>query len=155
MRAYIDALAREGIAGSAIDVRKARIERAAAAWAASVPPSHETVVGGRSYGGRVASVAAAHHRYHALILISYPLHPPGRPAAVAERTAHWPSITCPTLLLAGDRDPFAEVDLLESAVALLPHAELVIYPGGGHGLLPQVDDIARRIAAFLRDNAGQ
>ena len=53
------------------------------------------------------------------------------------------------LLLSGDRDPFAKIDLLRREVKLLPNAELVIYPGLGHGLLPVRVEAAARIAAFL------
>jgi len=57
------------------------------------------------------------------------------------------------LLLSGDRDPFAKVDLLRREVKSLPNAELVIYPGVGHGLLPVREDAAARIAAFLGGGA--
>ena len=53
------------------------------------------------------------------------------------------------LLLSGDRDPFAKIDLLRREVRSLRNAELVIYPGLGHGLLPVREDAAARIAAFL------
>ena len=64
-------------------------------------------------------------------------------------TAHWPRIGCPVLLLSGDRDPFAKVDLLRREASSLRNAELVIYPGLGHGLLAVRADAAARIAAFL------
>jgi uncharacterized protein len=63
------------------------------------------VVGGRSYGGRVASMAVAGGMAAAgLVLLSYPLHPPGRPDQ--SRTAHFGAIAVPVLYVAGDRDPF-------------------------------------------------
>jgi pimeloyl-ACP methyl ester carboxylesterase len=55
------------------------------------------------------------------------------------------------LLLSGDRDQFARVDLLRDSVRLLPQAQLHVYAGCGHGLVPQADDVARRIAAFVAD----
>jgi len=53
----------------------------------------------------MASLLAAAQPVAALILPSYPLHRPGHPEEL--RTAHWPRIECPVLLLSGGRDPFA------------------------------------------------
>ena len=97
---------------------------------------------------------AAEHAYGAVVLLSYPLHPPGRAERWEERTAHWPRIGCPVLLLSGDRDPFAKVGLLRDAVRRLPSAELVVYPGVGHGIGPVFDDAFDRVAAFLKANIG-
>ena len=81
--------------------------------------------------------------------MSYPLHRPGEPAWDA-RSAHWPLIGVPVLLLSGESDPFARIDLLRTAVAeRLPHAELVTYPRLGHTLKPVLDDVLDRIAAFV------
>ena len=95
----------------------------------------------------MASMLAADQLVSALVLLSYPLHRPGHPDEL--RTAHWSRIGCPVLLLSGDRDPFAKVDLLRREVSSLGNAELVIYPGLGHGLLAVREDAAARIAAFL------
>ncbi len=84
----------------------------------------------------------------ALVLLSYPLHRPGHPDDL--RTAHWSSIDCPVLLLSGDRDPFAKIDLLRREVRSLRNGELVVYPRLGHGLLTVREDAATRIAGFLR-----
>jgi hypothetical protein len=149
MRPYVASLTRHGVAAWAVDVPKGKAERAVAALLSAVPPAPDVIAGGRSYGGRVASLAAAQARYGGLVLISYPLHPPGRPDAAEQRTAHWPLISCPVLVLAGDADPFGRPELLRSAVATLPTAELVVYPGGRHGLLAEVDDLAGRIADFV------
>ena len=108
------------------------------------------VIGGHSFGGRVASMLAAEEAPTALVLLSYPLHAPGRQAAWDDRTSHWPRIACPVLLLSGESDPFAEIGLLRSAVDRLPDATLVTYPRLGHGLLPVLDDALDRIAAFAR-----
>jgi pimeloyl-ACP methyl ester carboxylesterase len=69
------------------------------------------------------------------------------------RTEHWPSIRCPVLLLSGESDPFARLELLRESVKLLPRAELVSYPSVGHGLArsPKVlDDALDRVAEFAR-----
>ncbi|MDH3293337.1 MAG: dienelactone hydrolase [Acidimicrobiia bacterium] len=63
------------------------------------------VVGGRSMGGRAASMAVAEGmRTAGLMLLNYPLHPPGQPDKL--RVEHLEHITCPTLLIQGRRDPF-------------------------------------------------
>jgi pimeloyl-ACP methyl ester carboxylesterase len=54
------------------------------------------------------------------------------------------------LLLSGDRDQFARIDLLRRSVELLAHAELHVYPGLRHGLRDVADDVAQRIARFVR-----
>lgn len=149
MEPYVAALTRLGVPASAVDLPKGNADRAVPAWLAAVPHSAEIVAGGRSYGGRVASLAAAQGVYAGLVLISYPLHAPGRPEAVTERTAHWPAIACPVLLLSGEADPFARLPLLREAVRLLPDHELVTYPRAGHGLPAELEGLAARIAAFV------
>ncbi len=101
--------------------------------------------------GRVASLAAAEPDapYAALVLFSYPLHPPGSPERTDARIAHWPAIRCPVLLLSGESDPFARIDLLRAAVPRLPDGTLVTYPRLGHTLQPVLDDVLDRVAAFL------
>lgn len=124
------------------------------AYLAAAPASVDVAIGGHSYGGRVASLLAAEHSYGALILLSYPLHPPGGVERWDERTAHWPLIDCPVLLLSGDRDPFARIGLLRDAVRRLPSAELIVYPGVGHGIGPVFDDALDRVAAFVKATIG-
>ena len=96
------------------------------------------IVGGASYGGRVASLAVAADGGGALgvvglLLVSYPLHPPGRPERL--RVAHWGSIDVPVLMLSGDADPFLTEGLLEAHAHELagPLTRLVV-PGGRHDL---------------------
>jgi uncharacterized protein len=155
MAPFVEGLARRSIPALAVDLPKRRAEEAVPAWRAAVPdgPASLVAVGGHSYGGRVASLAAAtpDTSYAAVILFSYPLHPPGRPERTEARVAHWPQITCPVLLLSGESDPFARLELLRTAVGLLPDARLVTYPRLGHTLRPVLDDALDRVAAFLRD----
>jgi predicted alpha/beta-hydrolase family hydrolase len=87
----------------------------AATFAASVPaPPRAIVYGGRSMGGRICSIAVANGLPAAgLVLISYPLHPPGKPEAL--RVEHFPNIDVPCLFISGDRDSFGTRDELEAA----------------------------------------
>ena len=151
MAPFVDGLRRRGLDATAIDLPKRKAEDAVPAFHVVVPSAADVVVGGHSYGGRVASLAAAEPDapYAALVLFSYPLHPPGAPERTDARIAHWPAIACPVLLLSGESDPFARIDLLHEKVPLLRDAELVTYPRLGHGLKPVLDDALDRVAAFL------
>lgn len=113
-----------------------RLERA---FADVVDVARETfgprplVLGGRSMGGRIAShLAADGVDCDGLVLLSYPLHPPGRPERL--RTAHWPRIDVPVLFVHGDRDSFSEPALFTREIRRLPTAPTVhIIPGADHG----------------------
>lgn len=144
------ALVARGIDVTLVTLPKGKAERAVPVYAAAVeaaPPG--VAIGGHSFGGRVASLLSAETAPAALVLLSYPLHAPGRQDAWDERTAHWPRIACPVLLLSGEADPFARIDLLRSAVGRLPDAELHTWPGIGHGVHRVLDDAMDRVAAFL------
>ncbi len=80
----------------------------------------KALLGGHSYGGRQASIllAAEPQLADALLLLAYPLHPPGRQAAL--RTAHFRELRTPTLFVHGSADPFGSLDELEAARALIP-----------------------------------
>ena len=151
MAPFVAGLRRRGVDAYAIDLPRRKAEDALPAFHAVVPAGAGVAVGGHSYGGRVASLAAAEEgaEYVALVLFSYPLHPPGSPDRTPARIAHWPSIRCPVLLLSGESDPFARIELLRRGVADLPNAELVTYPRLGHTLKPVLDDALDRVAAFL------
>jgi uncharacterized protein len=150
MQPFVRGLERRGIRAAAVDLPRRKAEEAVPAWRAAVPDGPATVAGGHSYGGRVASLAAAAGAgYRGLVLFSYPLHPPGKPENTGARVAHWPAIRCPVLLLSGESDPFARIELLRAAVPLLAKAELHTYPKLGHTLKPVLDDALDRAAAFL------
>ena len=148
---YRDGLQALGIKVSLVALPRGRAEAAVPAYRRAAPPSSSTFIGGQSFGGRVGSLLAADEPYAGLVLLSYPLHRPGDPGRWRERTVHWPRISCPVLLLSGDRDPFATIGLLREAVELLPSAKLVVYPGIGHGVLPVLDDALDQIAAFISE----
>jgi predicted alpha/beta-hydrolase family hydrolase len=152
----IDALARLGLAAVPVELPSGRAERAMPAYRAAIDGADgdPLFIGGHSFGGRVATLVAAEGApsVRGLVLLSYPLHAPGRHAAWDERTAHWPRLRIPVLLLSGESDPFARIDLLRTAVAdrlSQTDAELVTYPGVGHGLAPVLDDAATRVADFV------
>ena len=97
--------------------------------------SGRAFLGGSSYGGRQASLLAASRPglIDGLLLLSYPLHPPGKPASL--RTDHFPELQTPALFVSGTKDTFATVDELEAAMKLIPaRTELVQIAGASHGL---------------------
>ena len=116
-------------------------------------------LGGHSYGGRQASMLLAEQPTlaHALLLQSYPLHPPGRPAAL--RTAHLPQLQVPTLFVHGITDPFATPAELESARALIPGRTHVLSIKAGHDLgwskRRASSELPEQIASALLDLAGR
>lgn len=74
-----------------------------------------TVVGGRSLGGRVATMLAAASHGAGAVALGYPLCPGGRPQPDPRRTAHWPRIAVPLLFVHGDRDRLCPVEALDRA----------------------------------------
>jgi uncharacterized protein len=91
--------------------------------------------GGHSYGGRQTSMLAAEEPelMQALLLTSYPLHPPGRPDQL--RTEHLPRIQVPTLFVEGTRDPFGSIDEIQTVIKLIPaKTALLLADGAGHDL---------------------
>lgn len=153
MRPYVDGLAARGIDATALELPRSRPDAAVGIFLASAAADPGLALGGHSFGGRMASLAAAQATPPALVLFSYPLHRPGRPEP-GPRTAHWPAIACPVLLLSGDRDPFARIDLLRSAIGGLREAELVVYGGAGHGLRGHLDAALDAAARFLLAHRG-
>jgi hypothetical protein len=112
--------------------------------------------GGKSYGGRMAThIAADGFDLEGLVLISYPLHPPGKPENT--RDAHLSKIAAPMLFVQGSRDPFATPELLERTVASLRNATLVGIEGGDHSLRvrgTKPAEIVARVAGAIEDFAG-
>jgi len=82
-------------------------------------PQSSLVLGGRSFGGRAASMAIAEGLpSRALVLLSYPLHPPGKVESL--RVSHLHRIRRPTIFISGDKDPFGSPDLLEQYTRKIP-----------------------------------
>lgn len=117
-------------------------------------------LGGHSYGGRQASILAASDPQvaEALLLLSYPLHPPKQPAQL--RTAHFPSLQVPALFVHGVRDGFATTAEMESALSLIPaRTELLSVAGAGHELMTKtnrdslIPQVMSKFAAFKHPTA--
>ena len=136
-------------------VETCRLARAAVAERTSLP----LVAGGKSLGGRIASMAAAEGMAaEALVFLGYPLHPPGRPEKL--RRDHLAGVPVPMLFLQGSRDPFAQADLLaETVESLADRATLVVVEGGDHSFRVPGGPrdgaeigagLAPRVAAFVR-----
>ena len=90
---------------------------------------------GLSYGGRQASLLAAEapEIAEALLFLSYPLHPPGKPGQL--RTAHFPSLRTRAIFVHGTGDPFGSVPEMEAALVAIPaEHELIVVEGAGHDL---------------------
>jgi predicted alpha/beta-hydrolase family hydrolase len=152
MAPFVDGLRRRGIEAGAVDLPKRKAEDAVPAWRAAVPDGSDTIAGGHSYGGRVASLAtAAGAGYAGLVLFSFPLHPPGKPDRTDARIAHFSAIECPVLFLSGEADPFAKIALLREVVTRIPQATLVTYPRLGHTLKPVLDDVLDRVRSFVEE----
>lgn len=154
LREHERGLSARGLEVRLVELPRGSAERALPIYRAALEDAGEPqpIIGGQSFGGRVASLLAAELPPAALVLFCYPLHAPGRQPSWDERTAHWPRISCPVLLLSGESDPFAAVGLLRRAVTRLPNATLVTYPGVGHGLGPVLDDALDRVTAFATEH---
>ncbi len=85
-------------------------------------------------GGRMCSMAVAEGlETAALVLVSYPLHPPGRPERV--RTDHFGALEVPCLFVSGTRDAFGSPEELEAATTAIPGPVTHVWlDGGDHGL---------------------
>ena len=149
MRPHVSGLRARGLRAETVQLPRGSAERAVPAYRQAAPDATASVIGGHSFGGRVASFLAAEEPYAGLVLLSYPLHAPGRAERWRERTDHWSRIACPVLLISGDRDPMARIELLREAVLQLPNHELVVYPGVRHGIGPRLEDALDQIAAFV------
>lgn len=117
-------------------------------------------IGGKSMGGRIATQVAAGEGVEVagIVLLGYPLHPPGKPAQL--RTKHLPQVRAPMLFIQGTRDPFGGPDELAPFLDGLPRGtRLVPIEGGDHSLgLPKsrgvtlattMADVADEIVGFI------
>jgi predicted alpha/beta-hydrolase family hydrolase len=125
-----------------------RIEAAALATHAGVAPKR-VLLGGRSMGGRMCTLAVAEGLAAAgLVLISYPLHPPGRPDN--ERSAHFPSLKVPCLFVHGTRDPFGSPEELTTATATIAGRVTHVWiDGGRHDLKGADKEVAAAVVKWV------
>lgn len=92
------------------------------------------VIGGKSMGGRMASMIAAETAVRGCLCLGYPFHPPGKPERL--RTEHFAALRCPTLVIQGTRDPFGTQN--EVAAMGLPDTLTVDWiEDGNHDLAPR------------------
>jgi predicted alpha/beta-hydrolase family hydrolase len=136
--------------------------RAAVAAAAEMAPGLPLFAGGKSFGGRMTSMAAARaplERVRGLVFLGFPLHPAGRPGAT--RAAHLAEVTIPMLFLQGTRDPLAALDLMRPVCDHLgARATLHVVEGADHsfGVLKRsgrtnadvVGELASTIAGWMQ-----
>jgi hypothetical protein len=111
-------------------------------------PTGRIAVGGRSFGGRMCSLAAAEGLdVAALVLVSYPLHPPGKPDRL--RTEHFPQLDLPCLFVSGRTDAFATPVELEREVGAIPGAVTLSFVQGDHSLRRSEAEVATIVGAWL------
>jgi predicted alpha/beta-hydrolase family hydrolase len=119
-------------------------------------PGPGWVLGGRSFGGRMCSMAVAEGAVPAaaaLVLICYPLHPPGKPEKA--RVEHLPSITVPCLFLPGTKDAFGTPAELEAATATIAGPVTHVWADGkDHSLRGADAFIAETVAEWVRGLRG-
>ena len=131
---------------------QAGLRRAVEAMRKIVPG--RVFLGGHSYGGRQASMLAANEPglVPALLLLSYPLHPPKKREEM--RTAHFPSLQTPAMFVSGIRDGFGTIEEIRGALKLIPaRTELLAIERAGHELMTAKNReglVKRVVEAFLR-----
>jgi uncharacterized protein len=125
------------------------IRTAAAELAARLDvPATQIALGGRSMGGRMCSLAIVEGvKAAALVLVSYPLHPPGRPDRL--RTSHFPELNLPCLFVSGRRDAFGTTAELESETATIPGPVTLVFVDGDHSLRKREAEVADIVAPWL------
>jgi predicted alpha/beta-hydrolase family hydrolase len=126
------------------------VTEAASLAAAPDLAADRVFLGGRSMGGRMCSMAVAEGLPAAgLVLISYPLHPPGRRDKM--RTDHFGLLDVPCLFISGTSDSFGSTAELEVALELIPGPVTVHFiERGDHGLRGRDAEVATLVAEWLR-----
>lgn len=118
------------------------------------PTTGPLIIGGKSMGGRVASMVAdpLHEagRIAGLLCLGYPFHPPGKPEQL--RTAHLAGLATPTLICHGTRDPFGSPDEI-AGYALSKSIELFLVEDGDHDLRPRKSVTGQSAAVALEQLA--
>jgi uncharacterized protein len=117
-------------------------------------PAERVLMGGRSMGGRMCSMAVAEGLPAAgLVLISYPLHPPGKPERL--RTEHFPALAVPCLFVSGTRDAFGTPEELWAALRSIPGPVTQAWiDGGDHGLRNRDAAVVDAVRSWLAAGLG-
>lgn len=129
-------------------------------------PSRSLIIGGKSMGGRVASMVAddlfAADRIGGLLCLGYPFHPPAKPEQL--RTQHLADLRTPTLIVQGTRDEFGTREEVDG-YALSPAIEMLWLEDGDHDLRPRkasgfsasghLATMAKTVAAWAEARPGQ
>jgi predicted alpha/beta-hydrolase family hydrolase len=132
----------------AVCIETVRIATTALAERLSVPTGR-IAIGGRSFGGRMCSLAAAADlRVAALVLVSYPLHPPGRPERL--RTEHFGALDLPCLFVSGRRDAFGSPEELEHETAAITGPVTLHFVDGDHSLRKSETEVAGIVAEWMQ-----
>ena len=130
-----------------VAVAAVRAEAEALVARAGIAPGR-LVLGGRSFGGRMCSLAVAEGLAAAgLVLLSYPLHPPGKPDSL--RTEHFASLQVPCLFVSGERDPFGSPAEFDAAVAAISGPVTQVRVPGGHDPKGQDAAVAQAVVDWL------
>lgn len=132
--------------------------RSVCADAARLAPGLPLFAGGKSFGGRMTSNAAALEALpdvRGLVFLGFPLHPPKKPART--RAEHLRAVTVPMLFLQGTRDDLAELGLIREVCGELPHATLRELDGADHSFALRKsagrsdDEVRRELAGAIAD----
>jgi hypothetical protein len=105
------------------------------------------VLVGRSFGGRMCAFLAEREPPAGLVVLGHPIAPPGRPRPRDE--AALLAMSCPTLIVQGDRDELGPLALLERIAASNPRVELSVLPGAGHDLGGLEAEAVERAVAWI------
>jgi uncharacterized protein len=126
------------------------------AWLAAIEAlggGERVVIGGKSMGGRIASMVADQAGVRGLVCLGYPFHPPGQPDRL--RTAHLKELKTPTLIVQGTRDTFGTQEDV-AGYELSPRIRIVWLPDGDHSFKPRAasgrserQNIDEAVAAML------
>ncbi|MFM8835835.1 MAG: alpha/beta family hydrolase [Actinomycetota bacterium] len=127
---------------------RAAVQAASQQWGCS---TREIVIGGRSMGGRISSMAIADPEQElevaALVCVCYPLHPPKQPEKL--RSEHLPRITVPSLFVSGTRDEFGTVYELTAATRPMKNKTHAWLEGARHDLKDRDIEVGKIIAEWI------
>jgi hypothetical protein len=105
------------------------------------------VLVGRSFGGRICARVAATREVRALVLLGFPIRPPGKPRPLDE--AALAAVRCPTLVVQGDRDALGPLPVLEAVARLNPRVSVRVLAGAGHSFGRQTAVALDAVATWL------